>query len=85
LYQGRTLGEIGGSDTDMAARKIKLDLGNTGHSQRIGNFSMPACDTPIFLDAEQNMGRLAPVSNETGTFRSNLLCAASILIELSAG
>ena len=46
---------------------------------------MPAREAPIFLNAEQHMGGLAPVGDEDWPLRGGLLGAAGVLIELPAG
>jgi hypothetical protein len=64
LVSSINIKKISRPDADTNTGRIKLDAGEAGHRQCIGNLAMPGRDAPIVLDAEQHMGGLALVGNE---------------------
>jgi hypothetical protein len=66
-------------------RKLHLNVRKPSHGKCFNDVPGLANKARIFLNAEQDMSRPAPVGDEDRPMRRRLLAAAGILIELSSG
>jgi len=79
------LSKIDRPQTTFQSRRIKFNLFDAWHGERVRDFPAYPGETPIFFDAEQYMRGRAAIRDNDRPHCGSLFGPADILIKSSAG